>query len=61
MITVNETEEWFYQLKGSMLLRIVENGQFRDITIGQGQMYLVPGEFDRFTQDSGNLWFNERV
>ncbi|ORY68757.1 3-hydroxyanthranilic acid dioxygenase [Pseudomassariella vexata] len=40
---VNETEEWFYQLKGNMLLRIVENGQFRDVHINEGEMFMLPG------------------
>lgn len=41
---VNETEEWFYQLKGKMCLRIVENDAFRDVIIEEGQMFLLPGE-----------------
>ncbi|KXJ89883.1 3-hydroxyanthranilic acid dioxygenase [Microdochium bolleyi] len=40
---VNETEEWFYQLKGAMLLRIAENGQFRDVHIAEGEMFMLPG------------------
>lgn len=42
--TVNETEEWFYQLKGAMLLRLVENAQIREMTINEGEMFLVPGK-----------------
>ena len=41
---VNETEEWFYQLKGAMLLRIVENNAFRDIHIKEGEMFMLPGK-----------------
>ncbi|KAK9791739.1 putative 3-hydroxyanthranilate 3,4-dioxygenase [Seiridium cardinale] len=43
---VNETEEWFYQLKGAMLLRIVENGAFRDVHIREGEMFMLPGRMD---------------
>ncbi|KAJ5924614.1 3-hydroxyanthranilic acid dioxygenase [Penicillium verhagenii] len=40
---VNETEEWFFQVKGDMLLKIVENQtHFRDIIIQEGETFLLP-------------------
>ncbi|KAJ5141550.1 hypothetical protein N7526_002545 [Penicillium atrosanguineum] len=40
---INETEEWFYQIKGDMLLKIVENDTFRDVIIREGETFVVPG------------------
>jgi 3-hydroxyanthranilate 3,4-dioxygenase len=36
-------EEFFYQLRGNMVLRILEAGKPRDVPIRQGEILLLPG------------------
>ncbi len=39
---VNQTEELFYQIEGDITLRLIENGQPRDVPIRQGELFLLP-------------------
>ena len=39
---INPTEEWFYQVKGDMILKIVEGNTFRDINIHEGGLNNLP-------------------
>ena len=38
----DEGEEFFYQLEGKMILRIIEEGRPRDVTINEGEIFLLP-------------------
>ncbi|NIK74613.1 3-hydroxyanthranilate 3,4-dioxygenase [Thermonema lapsum] len=37
----NEGPEFFYQIKGDIVLKVVEDGEFRDITIREGEIYML--------------------
>ena len=50
----NQTEEFFYMLKGDMVLRIQENGQPKDIPIKQGEIFLLPREVPHSPQRQAN-------
>jgi len=39
---IDEGEEFFYQLEGGMVLRIMENRKPRDIQINEGEIFLLP-------------------
>ena len=38
----NETEEWYYQLEGDIVVRIQEDGKAVDVPIREGEMFLLP-------------------
>lgn len=41
---VNQSDEWFYQLEGTMFLRTVNSkGKFEDIHLKAGDVFLLPG------------------
>ncbi len=40
----NETEEFFYQVEGSITLKIREGGVTKDVVINEGDIYLCPAK-----------------
>lgn len=38
----NEGEEFFYQLEGNIVLKIIEDGKAVDIPINEGEIFLLP-------------------
>jgi len=41
LIVVNSTPEYFYQHKGNMLLKVVDNGEHKDIHINEGSPFQI--------------------
>mmetsp|Transcript_1640 Transcript_1640/g.5086 ORF Transcript_1640/g.5086 Transcript_1640/m.5086 type:complete len:319 (-) Transcript_1640:1617-2573(-) len=47
---MEEGEEFFYQVKGDMLLKIVEKGVHKDVHIHEGEYFLLPGRIPHSPQ-----------
>lgn len=40
----NEGEEFFYQVEGDIVLKVIEDGKPKDITIREGEIFLLPAK-----------------
>lgn len=50
----NETPEFFYQIEGDINLRIMENGEPRDIPIKEGEIFVLPAKVPHSPQRGAN-------
>ncbi|XP_017293451.1 3-hydroxyanthranilate 3,4-dioxygenase isoform X1 [Kryptolebias marmoratus] len=51
---IEEGEELFFQLKGDMCLKVIENGQHKDVHIKEGEMFLLPARIPHSPQRQAN-------
>lgn len=40
---VTNSEEFFFQLKGDIIVRIIEDGEMKDVRVREGETFFVPG------------------
>jgi len=50
----NETEEFYYQLEGDIVVRIMEDGKPVDIPINEGEIFLLPAKVPHSPQRGPN-------
>jgi 3-hydroxyanthranilate 3,4-dioxygenase len=51
---LNQTEEFFYQLEGQMILKIIEQEQFKEVKITAGEIFLLPANIPHSPQRHEN-------
>ena len=50
-------EEFFYQLKGNMVLKVGDNGNFYDVPIKEGEVFLLPAHVATLAAASRRLYW----
>ena len=51
---VDVEEEFFYQIEGDMLLKVIEDGKQKDIAIKEGEIFLLPANIPHSPQRFAN-------
>lgn len=47
---IDPDEEFFYMVEGDMVLKVVDDGEFKDIEIKEGQIFLLPPDIPHSPQ-----------
>lgn len=50
----NQTPEFFYQIEGDFVLKVIDEGEARDIHINEGDIYLLPSNIPHSPQRGAN-------
>ncbi|MDG4714701.1 MULTISPECIES: 3-hydroxyanthranilate 3,4-dioxygenase [Winogradskyella] len=50
----NETPEFFYQVEGDIVLKVIDNGEPKDIHIREGEIFLLPPKVPHSPQRGAN-------
>ncbi len=51
---LNQTPEFFYQVEGDIVLKVIENGEPRDIYIREGEVFYLPPNIPHSPQRGAN-------
>jgi len=51
---IEEGEEFFYQVEGNITVRVIEDGKARDVSIREGEMFLLPARVPHSPQRPEN-------
>lgn len=51
---IEEGEEIFYQIKGEMCVKIIENGQKKDVVVKEGEFFILPAKIPHSPQRYAN-------
>lgn len=51
---VNQGEEFFYQIEGDMVLKVIDDGKFVDVPIRAGEIFLLPAGMPHSPQRPAN-------
>jgi len=51
---INHTPEFFYQVEGDIVLKVIENGEQKDINIREGEVFYLPASIPHSPQRKAN-------